>query len=143
MGLALMGMTLGSFTGCTLLRGGGLASPTDEEGRAAPRYVDVFDDILIPGELSENNRKTYVVQANDTAAGILAFSGRVDRSSLILFFKEKMRDDGWQPLGSLTSSRTILLFQKQNRYCVINITEGDFSTDVEVGVVPTVPGSTP
>lgn len=128
-------------SGCSALQEGGASLfSTSEEPPATPRYYAGFGDVLIPGELEQNLRKTYVMQSSGMSAGIVAFKGRVDRPALIAFFQENMSRDNWQLLGSLTATRSILLFQKQNRWCVINITEGDFSTDVEIGIVPTATG---
>ncbi|WP_124327608.1 hypothetical protein [Desulfonema ishimotonii] len=102
-----------------------------------PLYYD-FKDVLVPGELKPVKKSSYIVQSHGLTAGILAFKGRVDRGALIAFFKENMIRDAWKTIGSFASSRTILLFEKENRWCVININEGDFSTHVEIGVVPMV-----
>lgn len=137
--IAALGMVV-LLSGCSALKDSGSFFSGSEEPPVTPRYYAGFGDILIPGELEQNLRKTYVMQSSGISAGILAFKGRVDRPALISFFQENMSKDNWQLLGSLTSTRSILLFQKQNRWCVINITEGDFSTDVEIGIVPTATG---
>ncbi len=49
-----------------------------------------------------------------------------------------MVKDNWKHIGSITAPRTIVLFQKENRWCVMNITEGGFNTQVEIGIVPTI-----
>ena len=41
-------------------------------------------------------------------------------------------------ISAFKSPRTMMLFQKQTRWCVINITEGQFSTQVEIWVAPTI-----
>lgn len=128
------------ITGCSSLRStgdssmGGVSGPVS--GGPGSLYYG-FTDVLIPGELKENKKGSYIVQSNGFAAGVLSFKGRVDRGSLISFFRENMAKDNWRPVASFTSNRTILLFQKENRWCVINITDGDFYVNLEVGVVPT------
>jgi len=47
-----------------------------------------------------------------------------------------MAKDNWQIVGTFKSPRTLLLFQKENRWCVINITDGRFDTLVEIWVAP-------
>ncbi len=127
------------FGGCSSLQstGSGVSGAS-----STPRYYDGFNDILIPGELQQNKKASSVFQSDGFAAGILVFEGRVESNSLISFFKENMVKDNWKHIGSITAPRTILLFQKENRWCVMNITEGGFDTQVEIGIVPTVSSET-
>jgi len=128
------------MTGCSSLRTAedGAGSPGSSAPGSSPGSLyHKFSDVLIPGELKEVKKGSYVIESNGFAAGVLSFKGRVDRGSLIAFFRENMVKDGWKSIASFTSNRTILLFQKANRWCIINITDGDFSVGVEVGVVPT------
>ena len=108
-----------------------------QEKGPRPLYYD-FGDILIPGELKVDNKSTYIVETPGFRTGVLAFKGRVDRNSVIAFFENNMAKDNWKEISSFKSPRTstILLFQKQNRWCVISINEKDFNTYVEVGVAP-------
>ncbi|QTA80287.1 Uncharacterized protein dnl_25840 [Desulfonema limicola] len=125
-------------SGCSGLRTG-----QDSQGigpGSTPLYYS-FSDVLIPGELKEDKKSSYIIQSQGFSAGILSFRGRVERGSLIAFFKENMARDNWETIGSFVSSRSILLFQKESRWCVINIAEGDFYTHVEIGVVPSASGS--
>jgi hypothetical protein len=47
-----------------------------------------------------------------------------------------MAKDNWRTVSAFKSPRTLLLFQKENRWCVINITDGDWNTTVEIWVAP-------
>jgi len=120
-------------SGCSGLRSG--QTSVGPNSGASPLYYG-FTDVLIPGELKEDKKSSYIIQSHGFSAGVLAFRGRVERGSLIAFFKENMARDNWETIGSFVSSRSILLFQKEHRWCVINIAEGDFYTHVEVAVVP-------
>lgn len=120
------------ITGCSSLRSG----PGKGAEGTAPLYYDGFHDILIPGELKPDKKNTSVIQSQGFAAGILSFYGRVEPRSLMSFFKENMVKDNWREIGTITAARSIMLFQKENRWCVINLSEGDFNTYVEIGVVP-------
>ncbi|MFP4390263.1 MAG: hypothetical protein ACLFPR_15115 [Desulfococcaceae bacterium] len=130
-----------SAGGCTGLRSAGGGGGGERNIGESPLYYG-FPDVLIPAELREDKQNSYLVQSQGFSAGILAFRGRVDRGSLIAFFRENMAKDNWRTIGGFTASRSILLFHKENRWCVINIAEGDFSTAVEVGVVPTTANAT-
>ena len=100
-------------------------------------YYD-FGDVLIPKELKIDKGSSFIYSAPGFSAGVLALSGRVNVSSLCSFFEENMAKDNWKLVVSFKSPRTLMLFQKENRWCVINITDGKFSTEVEIWVAPTV-----
>jgi hypothetical protein len=48
-----------------------------------------------------------------------------------------MVKDNWQMVSSFKSVRSILLFHKDNRWCVVNVTEKDIYTYAEIWVAPT------
>jgi len=105
----------------------------------APLYYD-FGDILIPSELKVDKKSSYIVQSPGFLTGILALKGNVERNSLIAFFENNMAKDNWRAITLFKSPRTstIMLFQKENRWCVININENSYSTYVEIGVAPAI-----
>ena len=102
----------------------------------AASYYD-FGDVLIPTELELDRKASFVFQTPNLTAGVMALKGRVEMNSLIRFFETNMNKDNWRPVSSFKSVRTIMLFQKDNRWCVINISEKGFYTHVEVWVAPT------
>ena len=110
---------------------------TPKDKGPSPLYYD-FGDVLIPSELKVNKKASFVYKTSGFSAGVLALSGRVEISSLFGFFESNMQKDNWRDMGSFKSPRTIMLFQKENRWCMINITEKDFKTYVEVWVAPTL-----
>ena len=103
----------------------------------SPLYYD-FGDVLIPNELKINKKTSFVYKTSGFSVGVLTLKGRVAISVLIAFFESNMRKDNWRIIGSFKSPRTIMLFQKESRSCVINMTEKDFKTYVEVWVAPTI-----
>ncbi len=115
------------------------ASTPKDEG-PVPLYYD-FGDVLIPSELKINKKTSFVFQTPGLSAGVLSLKGRVESTSLIAFFENNMAKDAWKKVSSFKSPRTILMFQKANRWCVINITDGDFNTSVEIWVAPTISDS--
>jgi len=128
----------GCLHGCTVLstaKHGLDPNASGNEKGTAPRYYD-FDDVLVPNELKVQNNRTFVFRTPGLTAGVLSFTGRVERNSLITFFEHSMAADRWKPVGSFKSPRSILLYQKTNRWCVISITENDFTTDVDIWVGP-------
>lgn len=105
----------------------------------SPLYYD-FGDVLIPNELKVDKKSSYIVQSPGFLTGILALKGNVERNSLIAFFENNMAKDNWREISLFKSPQTstIMLFQKENRWCVISINEKDFNTYVEIGVAPTL-----
>jgi len=118
-------------------------SSNPSEEASIPLYRD-FEDVAIPRELKEDKKSTYIIESAGYRSGILALKGRVERNTLIDFFKDNMAKDNWKAVTSFkTPDRAIMLFQKENRWCMINITEKEIYTYVEVGVVPTMAGVEP
>jgi hypothetical protein len=70
----------------------------------------------------------------------MALTGRVKRNSLISFFNHNMARDNWRRVTVFKSPQTstILLFRKENRWCVISILEKGFNTYVQIGVAPSM-----
>lgn len=101
----------------------------------APLYYD-FGDVLIPRELELDTDSSFVYHTSGLTAGILAFKSSVELASMVEFFETNMAKDNWKAVGTFKSPRTLLLFQKENRWCVINITDNRWDTLVEIWVAP-------
>ncbi len=128
------------ITGCSTLPSERSSSGSHEASRqknkTGPLYYD-FDDVLIPRELKVDRKSSFIYNTAGFSAGVLVLKGRVELGSLISFFEKNMTKDNWRLVSSFKSSRTIMLFQKQNRWCVININES-LSTRTEIWVAPTM-----
>lgn len=109
------------------------AQPAAKEN--TPVYHD-FGDIMVPRELSVVKKDSLIMTSGGATSGILVLKGSVDVDSLANFFENKMPVDGWRKMGAFRSARSILLFEKPTRWCVIAISEGNFSTKVEIWVAP-------
>ena len=107
----------------------------EKNEKDAPLYYD-FEDVLIPRDLKLNTKSSFVYQTSGLTAGVLVFTSKVERNSLIQFFENNMAKDNWQTVSSFKSPRTLLLFQKANRWCVINITDNKWDTLVEIWAAP-------
>lgn len=102
-----------------------------------PQYLD-FGDILIPSELKINTSTSFIFRTSDLTAGVLDLKGRVDSMSLVEFFETNMQKDNWKFISTFKSPKTLMLFRKDTRWCVINVFDGDFYTHAEVWVSPTI-----
>ncbi len=135
---------IGGLAGCNTM--GGTKSESSGEATAQPAnlYRD-FKDILVPGEMKVDDKRTYIVQGPGLTTGILTLKGYVERDSLIDFFKSAMVRDDWTELASFKSpsknTSSILVFQKADRTAIINIHEESFNTYVEIAVAPMAPGA--
>lgn len=99
-----------------------------------------FKDILVPGELKVDDKRTYIIQGPGLTTGVMTLKGYVERDSLIEFFKSAMARDSWTELASFKSpsknTSSILVFQKADRTAIINIHDRSFNTVVEIAVAP-------
>jgi hypothetical protein len=102
----------------------------------AAQYYD-FGDVLIPKQLKVEKKSSFVYHTSGFSAGVLVLKGRIEASSLISFFETNMAKDNWNIISSFKSERTMLLFQKTHRWCVMSITDEAFNTYVEIWVAPT------
>ncbi|OQY58064.1 MAG: hypothetical protein B6245_13765 [Desulfobacteraceae bacterium 4572_88] len=128
------------ITGCSptkFNRGNFMFSKTSKQKGKTPAYYD-FEDVLIPNELKVDRKSSFIYRTAGFTGGVLSLKGRVEVNSLIEFFDNNMLRDNWKPVSSFKSPRTIMLFHKDNRWCVISISEGDFSTRAEIWVAPTI-----
>jgi hypothetical protein len=101
----------------------------------APVYYD-FVDILIPAELSLVKKSSFVYSTPSFSAGVLVFEGYVQGESLVNFFTTNMPKDGWTLKSSFRYRRVILSFEKNERSCLVTVTEFPMKTRVEIWVAP-------
>lgn len=145
--LSVFGLSLALilFSGCAAFRSGSQQASSEKgvqqaENKNEPLYYD-FGDVLVPKQLTVNKKLSFVYRTPGFSAGVLSLKGRVEINSLLSFFHNNMIKDNWRLVSSFKSTRTIMLFQKENRWCVINITEKDVYTYVEIWVSPTLNAS--
>lgn len=124
-----------------------VASPQQPYDSAAPASSNLsqplfydFPDIPVPHELTVQRGDSYVYQQGKERVGILTFKGRVEVTSLIRFFQAGLPKEGWISKGGFRYRRSMLLFEKPNKTCVIDVYEKLFSTYVEIYVIPTTEG---
>ena len=145
-------MTLLSLTAIFMLSGcmhnttGAAANDSHEPAAAEksaefePYYPADFRDLMIPGELIWNREKSVTVSTDSFNGGILSFNGRVEVTSLMEFFINSMKNDGWTAVGSIKSKDVLLSFTKDGSTCMIRITDGGpiGKTDATVYITNTI-----
>ncbi len=140
--IGLIMVMLMAVGGCASNKKAKTATPPSGQGSSGvPALYYDFGDVLIPKELKVDKKSSFVYQTGGFSAGVLVLKGRIDNSSLISFFERNMAKDNWQMISAFKSDRTMLLFQKAHRWCVMNINDETFNTHVEVWVAPTIKGS--
>lgn len=100
-----------------------------------PTFYD-FQDIPTPNELDLLGKESYVFQSGPLKAGVLTLRGRVDLNSLINFFQMAMPRENWKPKGGFRYRRSVLIFEKPDRVCVIQFYEKWLYSYVEIYVAP-------
>ncbi len=137
MKLLAMLMVVFLFGGCRILDGK-MGRPSAKNARPvevkAPVYHQ-FKDILIPGDFKEKRKYSSVTGKGDSATGFVSFYGPVDLTSAVNFFSIRMLSDGWgQVTMAKTPLSTILVFNKAARWCTIELSETNFTTDLKIAV---------
>lgn len=111
-----------------------VATPVKDAGI----YLD-FEDIQIPSGLKILRKKSYVYETETIKTGVLIFQTKLKRGEIEAYFKENMAKDNWVLTSSFKFHRSILLYSKPNKNCVILI-EKDADTItktlVEIWVSP-------
>jgi len=111
-------------------------SASQRAKRGTPSIYHDFGDVLIPRVLKVEKKTIY--QTAGFVGGVLSLRGGVEMDSLVDFFDQNMVGHNWERLSLFKSPRTFMLFHKENKWCVISISKGDFfSTYVEIWVAPT------
>jgi len=113
----------------------GTSAVTPSPSAPRPLFYD-FPDIPVPQELDLQPKESYVVQSGALRTGLLTLRGRVDLNSLINFFQMAMPREHWKPKGYFRYQRSVLIFEKPDKTCVIRLYEGMIYSYVEIFVTP-------
>lgn len=152
-GILLVSALLFVFGGCTTTAGVSLQSsqnlPSQEaSGKVVPPPQPVpvsvpvfydFPDIPVPPELQIVRDESSVFQVGSIKTGVLVFRGRVDYFSVSDFFMSAMPREQWRLRGSSRYGRSVMVFEKANRICVINVYPKLWYTYAEIYVLPGQP----
>lgn len=139
--LSCLVVLLFALSACTAKQTGSAAGdpgtrPQAQNSAGAGTYYYDFNDIMIPRAMTLQPRQSFIYGGPQARAGLMVFKGRVDPVSLSNFFVNNMAADGWHLSSSLRSKRTILVFTKPGRNCIVNIVDGRFTTTLEIWVAP-------
>ncbi len=141
------------FTGCSTLQQDDESEPARPASAAQgnpqavtetyeeSNYYYDFSDILVPRELEFKGDESYVFDTSTFKAGVMNFSGRVVNEDLVNFFINNMAKDGWKMTTSLKSDKSILIFEKFNKACSIQVVKGTIFSKVIIFAVEAKGGS--
>jgi len=138
--IAWVAVLLSVWMGClTIAKGGQGDSERGEErkeGKYKAKYYH-FEDVLVPGELNYQQKKSFIYETPRFKTGTLVFSKwRLDVGSLIDFFSYHMEKDHWKLVNSFKGKETLLNFSKPDKTCTIKIFEkwnGLVEIEIRVG----------
>jgi hypothetical protein len=123
---------LGALAGCVYTAKKDQGTASSETGiRVA--FSD-FEDVPLPSKVSLNKSKTLLYSAGKGKVGLLTLEGRVDPDSLATFFQNNLPQFGWKPMTFLKDRGYALVFVKDERMCLIIISEGWSTSVCEVRV---------
>jgi len=112
------------------------APPPASSSKYQAKYY-FFDDILVPGELEYDQKKSFVYETPQFKAGVLYFSKwNLDTDSIMTFFLYNMEKDGWKMITSYRGKESHLTFYKPDRGCTIRLTSswlGKAYVEIRVG----------
>ena len=95
-----------------------------------------FNDIPIPPEIDVQSKNSYVFESGQIKMGFLTLRGRVDSNSVMNFFVAALPREGWRLKGQFRYNRSLLIFDKPDKVCVILMKEETYYTYVEIYVSP-------
>ncbi len=124
--------------GCSLMSGSSddmkAAPPSGSEQASQPYHPKDFKEVLVPNIMEFDREKSMYVKSQDFNGGILHFSGRAEINSLITFFENTMPSKDWILSGSVKTKKTLLIFTKPGKSCMISIVDPDFSFNTQVSL---------
>lgn len=111
-------------------------SPLTTPSPVMPIFYD-FKDVPVPPNFSLMDKESSVLQTTGYKTGVLVFKGRVNYNSVVDFYMSAMSREGWKLKGSSRYSHSIMVFEKPQKLCVINIYPKFMYTYLEIYVLPT------
>ena len=110
--------------------------PVVGEQKGVGKYYH-FDDILVPNELTYDQKKSFIYETPRFKTGVMVFTKYwVDVESLIDFFTYHMEKDNWKLVNSFRGKESVLNFSKPDKTCTVRITEkwtGTAVVEIRVG----------
>lgn len=136
--MALCGLFLAALSACSTIPG---SYAYNANGQSY--FHGEFEDIRIPVAMNNCSETTIVTTPNNVKTGVQVFKGRVEMSSLIRAMHSYMHNDGWALRASTRSGKSLLIYEKLDRFCTIYLIDGTIFTEMQLFVVPKLPDTQP
>lgn len=107
-------------------------------GGGEPYFYAEFDDIPIPAQLSGIKETTIITTPSGIKSGLQVFKGRVEVGSLNSAMIGYMQRENWELRSATRGARSLMLFEKEDRFATIYILDGAFNTEMQVYVSPKI-----
>jgi|GEM_PF-978124 len=139
----LLSVAVLTLAGCL---GFGQSEVVEDEAPTAPVVAPSarfdFEDIQVPGGLKMNPEGRFVYETENIKTGVLTFTGGGSTTEVLDFFQATMPKDGWASLASFKSNKSILIYTKPKKVCLIIVEppRGAYESRVEIWVAPLKPG---
>jgi hypothetical protein len=140
-GLVLM-LTACSWLESSLSSASGTAAAnqaTAKKSAADPKKLPdqkEFGDVIIPREMDIDKDASFIYNRSGVNVGLLRLSGRLESKSLMRYFQNNMANEGWRMVSQFQAPQSLMIFEKENRMCLIAVEDSTFQTFVDVWVVP-------
>lgn len=118
-----------------------MGSSNAEHSTVAPpppppdNYYD-FNDVAVPNEMTLRSKESFILETPTTRTGVMSFDGKVEAVSLRNYYINTMARDGWTMRSAIKSSKSLLLFEKPDKYAAIIITDRALRTGLEIWITP-------
>ena len=137
--LALLIMGLGGCATSQKKQGSDVQAPPSPSPEEARNLYFDFDDIPIPSEMELDSNESILFQSPELKAGVVVFKGRVEAISLFDFFLNNMPQENWHLRSFFKYGRYIMVFEKPDKDCIIQIKDDTFKTGLQIWVTPRFP----
>ncbi len=114
----------------------GKSSTSTTTAPVMPIFYD-FKDVPVPPDFILIDKESSVLQTSSFKTGVLVFKGRANYNSVVDFYMNAMLRENWKLKGSARYSHSIMVFEKPEKICVINVYTKFMYTYLEIYVLPT------
>lgn len=125
--------------GCAGLTLSSQKESAGEEGKVvaplSPTYSK-FKEVRIPREMELDKDESVVYESHNLRMGVLYYSGKVELSGVVEFFKKHMTNDRWELINSFQHKSYVLNFVKGDRSCIIFAEQKVGKTYVQIWLGP-------
>lgn len=93
---------------------------------AVGSFADDIQDIIVPGEMEWDRKKSMAIKTESFHGGIWHYTGSVETASLKDYMIRAMEDSNWKLVGEAASGDIMLAFVKPHKTCMMTISEHEF-----------------